>query len=139
MYDFALDLGFDSTSDLLGESEVLFSYQDLNWYLTKLQDDRWVAWNSLDSITKTFKSFTSYDEAKEYFVGLYYSFHGYPLHLAKVGYKVSLKCEYCHSNMTFLFAQENENIAWLSCPHFHEQDEIHESLAVPLSMTSYSG
>jgi hypothetical protein len=137
MNELAFDLGFDSVADLLGRSEIVYAHRDLNWYLTNIRDNKWAAWTSLDILTKTFKYFSSYDEAKEYFKNLYYSLYGYPLHLAQVGHTVNLKCEHCNSNMTLLFVQEEANLAWLSCPHISNQIELHESLAVPLTMTGY--
>ncbi|WP_425057725.1 hypothetical protein SCACP_22630 [Sporomusa carbonis] len=139
MHDYAQDLGFNNPTDLFERTKVLhYSNQTLKWYLTDLGDGRWAAWNSLDNMIKNYKYFSSYDEAKEYIDRLYYSVQGYPLHLANIGAKLNIKCKYCQNNLHMAFIHESEGVAWLLCPHIDKQEEKHESLAVPLSMTKYS-
>lgn len=135
MHDYAQNLGFTSYADLLEHSKILYSKSNITWYVTELVGGAWAAWNCLDSLSNNHKLFPSYDEAKKHLDHLYYSLYGYPLHMAQVGSKINIRCEHCQSNLQLSFIHEDENIAWLLCPHIENNEEIHDSLAVPVAMT----
>ncbi|WP_371377989.1 hypothetical protein [Sporomusa aerivorans] len=134
MHQYAQNLGFASYTDLLEHSKILYSKANINWYVTRLTEGMWAAWNGLDSLNNNYKSFPSYDEAKNYIDQLYYSLYGYPLSMAKLGAKINICCEHCHSNLHLSFIHEDEKVAWLLCPNILNSEEIHDSLAVPVAM-----
>ncbi len=134
MHEYAQNLGFASYADLLEHSKILYTKANIKWYVTRLAAGNWAAWNCLDSLADRYKIFSSFDDARNYTEQLYYSLYGYPLSMAKLGSKINIYCEHCHSNLQLSFIHEDEKIAWLLCPNIANSDETHDSLAVPVAM-----
>ena len=45
---FAKVLGFDSWSDLMNASEHIVSEGDIDWWISRLPDGRWAAWDDAE-------------------------------------------------------------------------------------------
>jgi len=60
---FARALGFDGWSQLMDASEHIVSEGDIDWWVTKLPDGRWAAWDDKELAADRVERFDTREEA----------------------------------------------------------------------------
>lgn len=75
--EFAEALGFESYEDLMEASEAVIREGDIYWYVTRLPNGRWVAWDEAELSLSRTAYFATYEEAAEFHRDAY----GYTLSL----------------------------------------------------------
>lgn len=64
---FAIKLGFASESVLIEQaSEIVVEEGDIHWYITRLPDGRWVAWDDAEISLNRVKYFDTREEAVKF-------------------------------------------------------------------------
>lgn len=64
--EFAQALGFDSYEALGAASEVIVSESDVDWFITKLPDGRWAAWDDAELALDRVAYFATREAAVQY-------------------------------------------------------------------------
>jgi len=64
--EFAEALGFDSYEKLMQASESIVSEGDIDWYITRLPDGRWAAWDDAELSLDRVEYFDTREEAAEF-------------------------------------------------------------------------
>lgn len=66
---FAQALGFDSWGDLMNASEHIVSEGDIDWWISRLPDGRWAAWDDKELAIDRVERFDTWEEAIEFHRG----------------------------------------------------------------------
>lgn len=64
--EFAEALGFGTFEDLMEASEAVIREGDIDWYVTKLPDGRWAAWDDAELSLDRVEYFDTREEAAEF-------------------------------------------------------------------------
>ncbi|SFU94915.1 hypothetical protein [Alicyclobacillus macrosporangiidus] len=66
VFDFAQALGFGSETQLFEASQAVLQNGDVTWYITRLPDGRWVAWDDSEVSLERVEFFDTRDEAEAF-------------------------------------------------------------------------
>ena len=68
---FAEALGFDSYESLMQASELVVREGCIDWFITRLPDGRWAAWDDVELSLDRVKYFATREEAEAFHLGAY--------------------------------------------------------------------
>lgn len=66
IYEFAQVLGFQNEVDMYQASETVAEVGDISWYITRLPDGRWAAWDDAEIAVDRVEFFAMREEAVAY-------------------------------------------------------------------------